>query len=670
MKCRLFLLLEISAMLLALVSCRTQPSLPVDDSDILPSEASSDTQSLGDESSAEPSSEEGIPFTDPYADAKAIASANSGYSTILRVKSTGSLVFTPYISDLTRDEGQGKHLTDYDFELIFTLLAEDGTPVYRYDPISIRPKKAGVDGAYDFFLSGRGIQSGFRPTLGRVYDIELGIRDHATGNALYYGYYKNVKVPENYKEENYQPTAIPEIDRETVHFLGYTPLEGGRVEGDTRQKLKIGEGSSKVTAIAEDGYKFVCWNDGVMTAERVGDRIADDHIYYAIFKSKQIENRGIPCISIDIGNGTGITDRETWKSCTVDVTNCENGYERSSLPASVRGRGNGSWTQSGSKKPFKIKFDKKINLLGIGGGSAKDWVFLPQATDLSLMRTYMAFSLGRALDGIDYCSACLPVEIYLNGRYMGVYILAEQVEVGKHRIPINDETDTDEIGYLVELDRYASGKGAFRINGEDYEIKSDYKTDAQRRYIIRTVEQVDAAIRSGKKSRVEKLVDLDSLIDMFLLQEYLKNTDAGWSSFYFYADAGEKLQFGAPWDFDCSQGNDKRFRLGAWDGFDGGEGYDAGGYDQDNEWFVSLWKTDWFKQMAAKRWYEITDTLLPKIYDDTKAIAAVSRKAIDKNYELYPVLEVFRNYDDYLNELMNWHENRKQWMDEHFREYL
>lgn len=145
---------------------------------------------------------------------------------------------------------------------------------------------------------------------------------------------------------------------------------------------------------------------------------------------------------------------------------------------------------------------------------------------------------------------------------------------------------------------------------------------------------------------------------------------AGWSSFYMYQEIYGKLHFSAPWDFDLSQGNDPRFRNSAWDGFDAGDGYSADGLDQDNEWFKALWKNDWFKKLLAKRWYKITDTVILQVIEESLFIAQEAYVAINENFRKWQTLNWWQTYGDCLEKLLNWHANRKNWLDENFAQYL
>lgn len=60
------------------------------------------------------------------------------------------------------------------------------------------------------------------------------------------------------------------------YTLKYAAGEGGGVTGETEQVVKEGEDGSTVTAVADFGYKFVKWSDGVTTAERTDREVSED----------------------------------------------------------------------------------------------------------------------------------------------------------------------------------------------------------------------------------------------------------------------------------------------------------------------------------------------------------------------------------------------------------
>ena len=77
-----------------------------------------------------------------------------------------------------------------------------------------------------------------------------------------------------------------------------------------------------------------------------------------------------------------------------------------------------------------------------------------------MMRNATALYMGDSLLNYsrNYASDYKHVNVYMNGEYNGVYLLAEQQQANGNRIRLNeaetDYTGTD-IGYLLELDNYA-----------------------------------------------------------------------------------------------------------------------------------------------------------------------------------------------------------------------
>lgn len=98
-----------------------------------------------------------------------------------------------------------------------------------------------------------------------------------------------------------------------------------------------------------------------------------------------------------------------------------------------------------AKKSYKIEFAKKQSMLGMP--KDKDWALIANHYDKSLMRNFIAYRLSSAL-GAYYAPRCEFVELYLNGEYLGVYLLTETIKVSKNRVNI----PKDDNSYIVEFD--------------------------------------------------------------------------------------------------------------------------------------------------------------------------------------------------------------------------
>ena len=108
----------------------------------------------------------------------------------------------------------------------------------------------------------------------------------------------------------------------------------------------------------------------------------------------------------------------------------------------IKGRGNATWTQV--KKPLQLKFDQKIDLLGLG--MRRKWILLANYIDPTNLRTDASFYLERMV-GEKYAYNGKFVELYIDGVYEGLYYLTRAIEIGKNSVQLKDP-----LGVLVELD--------------------------------------------------------------------------------------------------------------------------------------------------------------------------------------------------------------------------
>ena len=395
-----------------------------------------------------------------------------------------------------------------------------------------------------------------------------------------------------------------------------------------------------------------------------------------------VSTETLPIIRIETFNGEEIPlDKET-VNCTVTLESKEQSECAKNLMATIRCRGNGSMTvgKRTGKYPYKLKFNKRVNPFGTGDGEAKDWVLIANVGDQTMLRNYAAKLLGEKLDGIEYSPNVQYVSVYLNGEYIGVYELTEQIETKDYRVPINDGFTGNKNGFLVELDAYAKKENEeddinFMVGQSYYTVKSNVYNDAQKSYIQQYISLVDSAITLGDRTVLENLVDMDSLVDMYILQEFAKNIDVGYSSFFMYREVDGKLHFGPPWDFDLAFGNDARLDEGSYEELYVGTGRED--FRQNHLWYISLCENQWFMDLVKARWQEVSDTVIAEVIAEVGAMAALLETDMGYNYTRWEflgkkqqqepeeiiALTTYKEHADYLIEWMN---NRKAWLDGEF----
>ena len=70
----------------------------------------------------------------------------------------------------------------------------------------------------------------------------------------------------------------------SIYTLTYTAAEGGSIRGVATQSVVDGQSGTEVEAVANEGYRFVQWSDGVSTAKRLDENITADLSVQAEFE--------------------------------------------------------------------------------------------------------------------------------------------------------------------------------------------------------------------------------------------------------------------------------------------------------------------------------------------------------------------------------------------------
>lgn len=229
----------------------------------------------------------------------------------------------------------------------------------------------------------------------------------------------------------------------------------------------------------------------------------------------------------------------------------------------IKGRGNSSWTMFGDKKGYQIKFDSKTSLLGMN--EAKKWILIANACDDSMIRNQLAYHVASSMD-MGFVPSFRYVDLWIDGNYRGTYMLGEKVEIGENRLAL-----TDSLGVLFEHDE------AF-FDDEDYCFFSEI---LQKHFVLKDTVETDESLVSAGIADFEtaldqfsvylyshdpeeitledlsEMIDVDSFVKYYLLNEYVQNREAFASSFYWYKDGPEDvLHLGPIWDFDTCMGSD------------------------------------------------------------------------------------------------------------------
>ena len=257
----------------------------------------------------------------------------------------------------------------------------------------------------------------------------------------------------------------------------------------------------------------------------------------------------VPRIDIDIDGGDFVTSKSYYLNANFRITG--NGvYDDFEDSVQIKGRGNTSWSYS--KKPYRLKFAQKVKPFGLTKG--KSWVLLANAQNGSLMANAIAMKIGQ-MAGAKYTNHIIPVELYMNGQYMGSYMFTEKVGMANNSVDIDEES-----GYLVELDTYTDETiyrtGFYnlpvKVSEPDLDELDAETAGARIAAIKKDSKDMQAAVASGEG--LESVLDVDATARFFLANDLVLNQEINHpkSTYYFKDESAPngKITFGPLWDFD------------------------------------------------------------------------------------------------------------------------
>lgn len=373
---------------------------------------------------------------------------------------------------------------------------------------------------------------------------------------------------------------------------------------------------------------------------------------------------GLPIIYIVTEGYTPVTSKDEYLKASFtlieDITTKASG-DRWSSDIKIKGRGNSTWSLD--KKPYKIKFDEKVSVLG--EAKAKSWLLLANHTDKTLVRNATAFYMGYN-SNLPYTTKYHFVELFLNDEYMGTYQLCEDKDIGKNRINLSDE------GYLLEIDAKAAVEDiTFRINtidvpinikepeieigSEEYDLIKNYLTEVER--------VLFADNFTDPEEGYVKYIDTDTFVDWYLINEISKNNDAFYSSSYMTYEPGGKLCMGPLWDYDIAFGNCNY----------NGNNIPEGFWLKGTSWYNRLFEDPAFIQKVKERFNDFY-SIKGNIYQEINDNADYLKYSIMENDAKWNLLYhyswsnhgIWGSYDNEVQYLKRWIDARLEWLKTEF----
>ena len=379
-------------------------------------------------------------------------------------------------------------------------------------------------------------------------------------------------------------------------------------------------------------------------------------------------------MNINTANGAKITSKENYVDCSISMQHINKDWNFEDVEAEIRGRGNSSWKWY-DKKPYRIKFKKKQSLLGLE--EAKSWVLLAEYRDpTDLMNTFV-FELGH-MAGMPFTNHNRYVEVTLNGEYIGLYHLTEQVQQNKARVNIDEKK-----GFLIELD--ADDGPDLAPNATDNFWSSIYYMPV----CIKNPEDPDAAgisavkmdfanleraIYNFKWEEIQNLLDIESMAKFLIVQELVYNVELDAPrSMYLHKDVDGKWTMGPLWDFDGGFdfdwgsmytghtffSNYRELILGSKPFTHSGTQYRVPGF------FSDLFNIPEFVEFYQQKWEEVSSQV-PAAWDKTIIYYEANKDAFEREAKRWPI---DKKYDTEIDRLNLWLKNRVEYLNNIVKNY-
>ncbi|NQU55352.1 MAG: CotH kinase family protein, partial [Bacteroidetes bacterium] len=275
------------------------------------------------------------------------------------------------------------------------------------------------------------------------------------------------------------------------------------------------------------------------------------HFVFALHAQDLYFNSNLPIVFINTNGGNIVDDPRI--TAQMGIAWNEDGETSSSDPSNhfngnIKIEIRGSSSQMFEKKSFafelKDELDQDTDFPLLGMPEEEDWILYAPYTDKSLIRNVLTFTLASQISDV-YVPRCKFVELFLNKKYEGVYVLMENIKRDSMRVDIaklkTDDIEGEQLtgGYIVKIDKTTGGSGdgwhsdfnnsAGSKTYYQYEYPSAGDIQVQQKEYIkdyiyefeRTVYNEEFHPETGYSS----LINTESFFDFIIMNEISKNVD-------------------------------------------------------------------------------------------------------------------------------------------------
>ena len=342
--------------------------------------------------------------------------------------------------------------------------------------------------------------------------------------------------------------------------------------------------------------------------------------------------------------------------------------------------------------------------VNLGGFPAEeDWILYGPYSDKSLIRNKLTFDLSNS---IGYKASKVKFyDLYINNDYKGLYVLMEKIKRDENRVNITKlEGDSVDGGYIIKIDKpTGDGEACNTCYDDSFSFRSTYDENGylsddspiyfiyhypkpkdifnnQKDHISSIINQFETVLASDNFDNADtgyqSIIDVDSFIDFFIINEITKNIDGYRLSTFINVDIDQKIKMGPIWDFNLAFGNADYCDAANTQGWL----YNFNSICPGDIWQVPFWwrrlmESVYFKQRLKDKWQLYRSTTLSDVSIESQIDSYVeylnSNNAIRQNFYKWPILGqyVWPNYfvgathESEINYLKGWINQRLNWMD-------
>ena len=449
-----------------------------------------------------------------------------------------------------------------------------------------------------------------------------------------------------YLPETANLSALP------IFFGGYSSVKIGDYQITSGTCYNFMLDSAKVSVNGATAYMFPLTINGASAGKLFFMRSDSTALYLNLKEPIPVTTNATNAAGVSISNKDNFETKGKFAT-TEDGKKFQEGAVKK-----IKGRGNASWSFSFNnfgKYSFNITLEEKTKLFS-GLNKGKKFCLLANNGDEALMRNVFTFSLGEKI-GLNFVPTFRYIDLYDRGDYIGSYMITDKIEINSQSVdlsinyddlnefnnpgvnfdsyractngnlyendsaskgyqkwinmaeptlnedgtPLPESVTAGDGGFLLEVeynDRFVNELcGFISSKGQCVVMKyPEYASKNQVNFAYNKFADAEAVVydRNSTYERINAVIDVESFLKTYLIQELSKNCDSGLSSYYIYYDTAvdNRLHAAPLWDFDMGYGQLNDTRLLSYDS--NGQALYAN-YTRYDEWQTKYMGISWHK---------------------------------------------------------------------------